>query len=85
MVADKNNPDSKDGSILLRINPFVEKNRLIHQLGTGEAKLVLEAATKVINGVKGIDVNKGYPRKSSIGGGIYSALLNDMRCVCDII
>ena len=49
MMNDKDNPDSKHGAVLLRIDPLVEKNKLIYQIGTGESNLALQAATKVIN------------------------------------
>jgi len=49
MMNDKDNPDSKHGAVLLRIDPVVEKNKLIYQIGTGESNLALQAATKVIN------------------------------------
>jgi len=85
MAADKNNPDSKNGAILLRIDPLVEKNRLIYQVGTGESNLALAAATKVINDVYGMDVNMGCPKKFSVSGGMGSALLSDVKRACDII
>jgi len=49
MMNDKDNPDSKHGAVLLRIDPVVEKNKLIYQIGTGGSNLALQAATKVIN------------------------------------
>ena len=49
MAADTNNPDSKNGAVLLRIDPLVEKNKLIYQIGTGESNLAIQAATKVVN------------------------------------
>lgn len=85
LAADKDNPDSKNGAVLLRIDPFVEKNKLIYQIGTGEATLALEAATKVINDVNGMDVNMGCPKKFSTSGGMGSALLSDVKRACDII
>jgi len=85
MTADKDNPDSKHGAILLRIDPFLERNRLIYQVGTGESNLALQAATKVINDVNGMDVNMGCPKKFSVSGGMGSALLSDTKRACDII
>jgi len=85
LAADKDNPDSKNGAVLLRIDPFVEKNKLIYQIGTGEATLALQAATKVINDVNGMDVNMGCPKKFSTSGGMGSALLSDVKRACDII
>jgi len=85
MAADVANPDSRAGSVLLRIDPAVERDRLVYQVGTGEAALALEAATKVVGDVAGIDVNMGCPKKFSVGGGMGSALLGDERRACDII
>ena len=85
MAADSANPDSKSGSVLLRIDPAVERNRLVYQIGTGESALALEAASKVVGDVSGIDVNMGCPKKFSVGGGMGSALLGDERRACDII
>jgi len=85
MLADKDNPDSKDGAILLRIDPFVERNKLIYQMGTGESNLALEAAQKVIKDVNGMEVNMGCPKKFSVSGGMGSALLTDVKRACDII
>ena len=85
MAADKDNPDSKNGAVILRIDPVVEKNKLIYQIGTGESKLAIQAVSKVINDVNGIDVNMGCPKKFSVSGGMGSALLHDVKRACDII
>ncbi|KAL9183155.1 hypothetical protein ACHAXT_004942 [Thalassiosira profunda] len=82
---DKDNPDYKNGAIILRIDPAVERNKLIYQIGTGESSLALEAATKVIQDVNGMDVNMGCPKKFSVSGGMGSALLSDTKRACDII
>ena len=64
-------------SILLRIDPGVEKGKLICQIGTGEPNLALQAAIHVHRDVDGIDINMGCPKKFSVGGGMGSALLSD--------
>jgi hypothetical protein len=53
MANDKDNPDSKNGAVLLRIDPLVEQDKLIYQMGTGEGHLALDAANKVVNDVNG--------------------------------
>lgn len=63
--------------VLLRIDPAIEKGRLVCQLGTGEANLALKAALHVHRDVDSIDVNMGCPKKFSVSGGMGSALLND--------
>ena len=82
---DVDNPDSAQGAVLLRIDPLVENNKLIYQLGSGEPHLALEAALTVIRDVDGVDVNMGCPKKFSVSGGMGSALLSDMPRACDII
>eukprot|EP00986_Skeletonema_menzelii_P014891 scaffold10550_cov119-Skeletonema_menzelii.AAC.3 len=82
---DVDNPDAKNGAVLLRIDPLIERNKLIYQLGTGEPNLALEAAMTVVKDVDGLDVNMGCPKKFSVSGGMGSALLSDMRRACDII
>ena len=70
MVADSDNPDSAKGAILLRIDPTLEKDKLIYQVGTGEAGLAIKAAEMVVGDVSGIDVNMGCPKKFSVSGGM---------------
>ena len=83
---DVDNPDSsKHGATLLRIDPTIEKDKLIYQLGTGESQLALRAALAVVNDVYGIDINMGCPKKFSISGGMGSALLSDVHRACDIV
>lgn len=82
---DVDNPDAKNGAVLLRIDPLVETHKLIYQMGTGEPNLALEAALTVVNDVDGLDVNMGCPKKFSVSGGMGSALLGDMKRACDIL
>ena len=82
---DVDNPDSKNGAVLLRIDPTIERHRLIYQMGTGEPNLALDAAMTVVKDVDGIDVNMGCPKKFSVSGGMGSALLSDPKRACDII
>ena len=72
LEADNNRP-----CLILRIDPKIEKGKLICQLGTGEPKLALAAAKRVVGDVDGIDVNMGCPKKFSVSGGMGSALLKD--------
>uniref|UniRef100_A0A7S4EQV4 DUS-like FMN-binding domain-containing protein n=1 Tax=Pseudo-nitzschia australis TaxID=44445 RepID=A0A7S4EQV4_9STRA len=72
LKADNNRP-----CLILRIDPKVEKDKLICQMGTGEPELALEAAKKVVGDVAAIDVNMGCPKKFSVSGGMGSALLKD--------
>ena len=82
---DTDNPDAKNGAVLLRIDPTVERHKLIYQMGTGEPNLALDAALTVVKDVDGLDVNMGCPKKFSVSGGMGSALLSDVKRACDII
>ena len=72
LKADNNRP-----CLILRIDPNVEKGKLICQLGTGEPELALTAARIVVGDVDAIDINMGCPKKFSVSGGMGSALLKD--------
>ncbi len=79
---------AKNGDALptvIRIDPKLERGRLIYQMGTGESNLALPAAMMVQNDVDGIDINMGCPKKFSVSGGMGSALLDDLPRACDII
>jgi len=82
---DRDNPDAANGAVILRIDPTVERHKLIYQMGTGEPNLALDAALTVVKDVDGLDVNMGCPKKFSVSGGMGSALLGDMNRACDII
>uniref|UniRef100_A0A6U3T1N1 DUS-like FMN-binding domain-containing protein n=1 Tax=Ditylum brightwellii TaxID=49249 RepID=A0A6U3T1N1_9STRA len=71
--------------VILRIDPKIECNKLIYQMGTGEADLALPAALMVQEDVDGIDINMGCPKKFSVSGGMGSALLSDVNRACKII
>jgi tRNA-dihydrouridine synthase 2 len=64
-------------ALLFRIDPKLEANKLIGQLGTGEPELALSAARHIYQDVSAIDINMGCPKKFSVSGGMGSALLND--------
>lgn len=70
---------------VLRIDPEVERGKLIYQMGTGESNLALPAALMVQKDVDGLDINMGCPKKFSVSGGMGSALLEDLPRACDII
>jgi tRNA-dihydrouridine synthase 2 len=62
--------------LLLRIDPALERGKLVCQLGTGEPNLALQAAMHVYQDVDAIDINMGCPKKFSVSGGMGSALLS---------
>jgi tRNA-dihydrouridine synthase 2 len=63
--------------LMVRIDPKLEANKVICQLGTGEPDLALQAAQHVYKDFAAIDINMGCPKKFSVSGGMGSALLND--------
>lgn len=71
--------------LLLRIDPALERGKLVCQLGTGEPNLALQAAMHVYQDVDAIDINMGCPKKFSVSGGMGSALLSDPDRACSII
>lgn len=63
--------------VIYRIHPS-EQGRLIYQLGSGDARLAVEAAKLVAKDVAGVDLNCGCPKHFSIQGGMGAALLKDI-------
>jgi tRNA-dihydrouridine synthase 2 len=64
-------------SLLLRIDPKVEADKLVVQIGSGNPELALAAAKHVYQDFAGLDINMGCPKKFSVSGGMGSALLSD--------
>ena len=71
--------------MMLRIDPSLEKGKLVCQLGTGEPGLALEAAKHIYKDMDAIDINMGCPKKFSVSGGMGSALLSDPDRASSII
>ena len=74
-----------DSLLILRIDPTLERHRLVCQLGTGNAQHAVQAAIHVHQDVAAIDINMGCPKKFSTGGGMGSALLQDPGRASEII
>lgn len=62
-------------SVIYRIDPAREKDRLIFQLGSAEPELAVQAASVVAGDVSGIDLNSGCPKPFSTHCGMGAALL----------
>tara|TARA_B100000768_G_C11279367_1_gene377671 strand:+ start:2751 stop:3797 length:1047 start_codon:yes stop_codon:yes gene_type:complete len=72
----------------LRLFPptgFQEKNRVVLQLGTGDATRALQSAMVAAKDVAAIDINMGCPLKFSTASGAGSALLKKPETVHDIL
>ncbi|KAG6040995.1 hypothetical protein E4U41_006324 [Claviceps citrina] len=67
-------PDAKE-SVIYRVFPEAEADRLIFQIGTADPDRAVEAARLVAADVAGIDVNAGCPKPFSTSGGMGAALL----------
>jgi len=72
-------------SIIFRIDPKRESEKLIYQIGTASPDLAVQSASLVAPYVKGIDVNAGCPKPFSTGGGMGAALLRTPDRLCDIL
>lgn len=82
----QNLPTSKKTeSILYRIHPVREKQRLIFQIGTSSPVLAVQAAKLVAADVAGIDVNAGCPKPFSTSGGMGAALLKTPELLASIL
>lgn len=82
---DSTEPVEQKESIIYRLYPSRESNRLIFQLGTASPILAVEAANLVAPYVAGIDVNAGCPKPFSTSGGMGAALLSTPDLLCDIL
>lgn len=71
--------------LIMRIDPKLEADKLVCQIGSGEPELALQAAKRVYRDVSAIDINMGCPKKFSVSGGMGSALLTDPERAAKII
>lgn len=74
-----------DTPLIVRIDPKLEKGKLVCQLGTGDPNFALKAALHIHQDVDAIDINMGCPKKFSVSGGMGSALLSDPGRATSII
>lgn len=77
-------PDAKE-SIIYRLHPELEKDKLIFQIGTSDPERAVQAARLVAADVAGIDVNAGCPKPFSTLGGMGAALLKTPDKLCAIL
>ncbi|XP_059164979.1 tRNA-dihydrouridine(20) synthase [NAD(P)+]-like [Physella acuta] len=73
-----------DGTVVFRTSP-IEKDKIIFQLGTADAKRALAAAKKIQHLVAGVDINMGCPKEFSVKGGMGAALLTQPEKIKDIL
>lgn len=69
--------DAEKESIIFRIDPKRESDRLIFQIGTNKPERAVQAADLVAPYCSGIDVNAGCPKSFSTDGGMGAALLTE--------
>lgn len=77
-------PDQKE-SLIYRLHPVREGQKLIFQMGTADPERAVEAARLVAPDVAGIDVNAGCPKPFSTSGGMGAALLRTPDKLCAIL
>ncbi len=78
-------PGFKKENVLYRIDPNLEKGKLIYQIGTSNPDLAVQAAKVVAADVSGIDVNAGCPKSFSTSGGMGAALLRRPDLLASIL
>lgn len=76
--------DGKD-SVIFRLHPEREANKLIFQVGTSDPERAVEAARVIAADVAGIDVNAGCPKPFSTSGGMGAALLKTPEKLASIL
>lgn len=81
----KKNAEPKPPSVVFRTHPESEAGKLIFQLGSSDPKLAVQAASKVIGDVDGIDLNCGCPKPFSTHSGMGAALLLTPDLLCSIL
>ena len=78
------NPDQRE-SVIYRLHPERESERLIYQIGTSNPETAVQAAKLIAGDVAGIDVNAGCPKPFSTLGGMGAALLKTPDKLCSIL
>ena len=72
-------------TVLYRIDPNRESDRLIYQIGTNSPARAVEAAKLFADHVSGFDVNAGCPKPFSTDGGMGAALLRTPDLLASIL
>lgn len=78
-------PENQKESVIYRMHPEKEANKLIFQIGTADPERAVAAARLVAADVAGIDVNAGCPKPFSTSGGMGAALLRTPDTLCAIL
>ncbi|KAK3310080.1 tRNA-dihydrouridine synthase-like protein [Chaetomium strumarium] len=79
------NANGNPESVIYRLDPVREKNKLVFQLGTSDPARAVAAARFVAADVAGIDVNAGCPKPFSVSGGMGAALLRTPEKLAGIL
>eukprot|EP00903_Cladosiphon_okamuranus_P010350 g9793.t1 len=75
----------KGNAIPFRTCPEIERDRVVYQVGTGDATHALRAAQHVERDVAAVDVNMGCPKRFSLQGAMGAALLKRPEIAADIV
>lgn len=84
-VAEVKDDDTVSESIIYRIDPKRESDKLIYQIGTNSPERAVKASLLVAPYVSGIDVNAGCPKPFSTSGGMGAALLRTPDLLASIL
>ncbi|ODV68132.1 FMN-linked oxidoreductase [Hyphopichia burtonii NRRL Y-1933] len=68
---------TKRAPVVFRTYPKLESGKLIFQIGSSDPELAVQAASKIIKDVDGIDLNCGCPKPFSTHSGMGAALLTN--------
>lgn len=71
--------------LVLQIDPAIESNRLVLQIGTNDATRALKAALVAAKDINAVDINMCCPKHFSIHSGMGAGLLRKPETACDII
>ena len=80
----KHSPNAKE-SLIYKLCPDQERQRMIFQMGTSNPELAVQASKLVAEHVAGIDVNAGCPKPFSTSSGMGAALLRTPDLLASIL
>lgn len=81
----KEKPEDARESVIYKMHPAREGEKLIFQMGTCDPDRAVACARLVAADVRGIDVNAGCPKPFSTTGGMGAALLRTPDKLCAIL
>ena len=77
--------DAKGTAVALRVDPALERGRLVVQFGASDGDVAARAAEGVARYAAGVDLNMGCPKPFSADNGMGSALMRDPARAASIV